>query len=177
MLRRIKLLLLDVDGVMTDGGIFYSGRGEEFKRFNTKDGYGIVKLQRMGVPVGIITGRVSKIVAKRAKELEITEVFQNQHNKIETYREIKKKLNLADSQIAYIGDDEPDLEVLKHVGFSAAPADAIPIVLGAVDYVCRRGGGTALSARSSTFSWTRGDEWTHDGFRKRIPSGAEAAGA
>jgi 3-deoxy-D-manno-octulosonate 8-phosphate phosphatase (KDO 8-P phosphatase) len=93
------------------------------------------------VQVGIITGRVSKIVTKRAEELEITEVHQNQHNKIETYREIKKRLNLTDSQIAYMGDDEPDLAILRSAGFSAAPADASPNVKRAADYVCSCGGG------------------------------------
>ena len=126
---------------MTDGGIYYSGRGEELKKFNTKDGHGIVKIQKMGIQVGIITGRVSKIVATRAEELEITEVHQNQHNKIATYNEIKKRLKLTDSQIAYVGDDEPDLATLRIAGFSAAPADASPIVLRAVDFVCSREGG------------------------------------
>jgi 3-deoxy-D-manno-octulosonate 8-phosphate phosphatase (KDO 8-P phosphatase) len=126
---------------MTDGGIYYSGRGEEFKKFNTKDGYGLVKIQRMGIQVGIITGRVSKIVAKRASELDIREVHQNQLNKIATYEEIKKRLKLNDSQIAYMGDDEPDLEILRVAGFSAAPADASVDVIQAVDYVCSRKGG------------------------------------
>ena len=126
---------------MTDGGIYYSGRGEELKKFNTKDGYGIVKIQMMGIPVGIITGRVSKIVAKRAEELGITEVHQNQLNKISTYEEIKNRLKLADSEIAYMGDDEPDLDVLRIAGFSAAPTDASKSVIRAADYVCSRKGG------------------------------------
>ena len=141
VLRRIKLLLLDVDGVLTDGGIYYSGRGEELKRFNTKDGYGIVKLQQLGVKVGIITGRVSTIVKVRAKELGIAELHQNLGDKLAAYGRIKKRLALTDAQIAYIGDDEPDLQVLRRVGFAAAPADAMPRVLTAVDYVCKRGGG------------------------------------
>ncbi len=141
VLRRIRLLLLDVDGVMTDGGIYYSGRGEELKRFNTKDGYGIVKVQRMGVKVGIITGRVSSIVRVRAKELGITELYQNLDNKLTAYAKIKKKLGLSDVEVAYMGDDEPDLPVLTRVGFSAAPADAMPQVVSQVNYVCRRFGG------------------------------------
>ena len=79
-LKHIKLLLLDVDGVMTDGGLYFSNSGDEFKRFNAQDGYGIVKLQRAGIQVGIITGRVSKIVERRAEELGITEVYQNFEN-------------------------------------------------------------------------------------------------
>ena len=140
-LRRIRLLLLDVDGVMTDGGLYYSSRGEQLKKFNVKDGYGIVKLRKFGIAVGIITGRVSRIVQCRAKELGITEVHQNMHNKIDAYERIQKKFGLQDAEIAYIGDDEPDLAVLRRVGFSAAPADAVVSVLKSVDYVCRHRGG------------------------------------
>jgi 3-deoxy-D-manno-octulosonate 8-phosphate phosphatase (KDO 8-P phosphatase) len=140
-LRHIKLLLLDVDGVMTDGGITYSNSGDELKRFNTKDGYGIVKFQRTGLKIGIITGRVSKVVERRAEELGITEVYQNFENKIEAYESIKKKLHLTDANIAYIGDDEFDLAVLKTVGFSAAPSDAVPVVKKQVHYVCKLSGG------------------------------------
>ena len=126
---------------MTDGGIYYSGHGEEFKKFNTKDGYGIVKLQRSGVKVGIITGRVSAIVRVRAKELGISDLYQNLDNKMEAYRKIKKKLEFADAEVAYVGDDEPDIPVLKCVGFAAAPADAMPEVCSMVHYVCSRKGG------------------------------------
>lgn len=126
---------------MTDGGIYYSSRGEELKKFNTKDGYGIVKLQRMGVKVGIITGRVSAIVKVRAKELGITELHQNLDRKLEAYERIKSKLGLTDAEVAYVGDDEPDVPVLQCVGFAAAPADAMVQALSVVDYVCRRAGG------------------------------------
>jgi 3-deoxy-D-manno-octulosonate 8-phosphate phosphatase (KDO 8-P phosphatase) len=140
-LEHIKLLLLDVDGVMTDGGLYFSNSGDEFKRFNSQDGYGIAKLQRAGIKVGIITGRLSKIVKRRAKELEITEIYQNFKNKIDAYKSIKKKFDLTDANIAYIGDDEFDLAVLKCVGFSAAPADAVQVVKKQVHYVCARSGG------------------------------------
>jgi 3-deoxy-D-manno-octulosonate 8-phosphate phosphatase (KDO 8-P phosphatase) len=141
LLQNIKLLLLDVDGVMTDGGIYYSNSGDEFKKFNSQDGYGIEKLQRAGIKVGIITGRISKIVKRRADELGIEEVYQSFVNKIDAYESIKKKFNFIDANIAYIGDDEFDLAVLKCVGFSAAPADAVPIVKKHVHYVCIHGGG------------------------------------
>lgn len=140
-LRKIKLLLLDVDGVMTDGGIYYSNSGDEFKKFNIQDGYGIRKLHQAGIKVGIVTGRTSKLVEKRAEDLGITEVHQNLNNKLETYKSIKQRLNLIDAEIAYIGDDEFDLAVLRSVGFSAAPADAMPVVKKQVHYVCTRGGG------------------------------------
>jgi 3-deoxy-D-manno-octulosonate 8-phosphate phosphatase (KDO 8-P phosphatase) len=140
-LKKIRLLLLDVDGVMTDGGIYYSNSGDEFKKFHIHDGYGISKLRRSGINVGIITGRISNLVARRAEELGITEVYQNLEDKLAAYENIKKKFNLSDSNIAYIGDDEFDLPVLDAVGFSACPCDAVPAVLKRVDYVCKRGGG------------------------------------
>lgn len=140
-LSRIKLLLLDVDGVMTDGGIYFSEGGEEIKKFNIQDGYGIVKLQRAGVPVGLITGRVSRMVQRRAEELGIAHVYQNLEDKIVAYRDVKSKLGLSDAEIAYVGDDEPDLQLLQIVGFSAAPADAVETVKRSVDYVCKRKGG------------------------------------
>jgi 3-deoxy-D-manno-octulosonate 8-phosphate phosphatase (KDO 8-P phosphatase) len=140
-LRRIRLLLLDVDGVMTDGGLYYSGRGEVIKKFNVKDGYGIIKLKSFGIPVGIITGRVSGIISRRARELGIKELHQNLHDKLKAYNRLKLKFGLKDAEIAYVGDDEPDLPVLTRTGFSAAPADAMSVVQSAVHYVCKRAGG------------------------------------
>ncbi|MEK6566372.1 MAG: HAD-IIIA family hydrolase [Bacteroidota bacterium] len=140
-LKGINLLLLDVDGVMTDGGVYFAESGDEMKKFNIQDGYGVVRLQRAGVAVGIITGRVSKLVQRRAHELGIQEVYQNLENKLEAYNQIKKKLSLTDDQVAYIGDDEPDLPVLMLAGFSAAPADAVASVKKSVHYLCKRKGG------------------------------------
>ncbi len=140
-LKQIKLLLLDVDGVMTDGGIYFSERGDELKKFNILDGYGIMKLQRQGVRVAIITGRVSQVVARRAEELGISEVHQNLENKLEAYDQVKKKFGLRDVEIAYIGDDEPDIPVMKSVGFSACPANAVAAVRREAKYVCRCRGG------------------------------------
>ncbi len=140
-LRKIKLLLLDVDGVLTDGGVYYSNTGDELKKFNIQDGYGIVQLQRSGVKVGIITGRVSKIVERRAAELGITEVRQNLERKVDAYEDILRSVGVSEAETAYIGDDEPDLPVLRRVGFSAAPKDAVAQVRKAVHYVCTRTGG------------------------------------
>ena len=137
----IKLLLLDVDGVMTDGGIYFSERGDELKRFNIHDGYGIAKLQKSGVKVGILTGRSSQLVARRAQELGISEVHQNLENKMDAYEQCKRNLRVVDREIAYIGDDEPDMPVMKLVGFSACPADAMPVVKRQADFVCKNRGG------------------------------------
>jgi 3-deoxy-D-manno-octulosonate 8-phosphate phosphatase (KDO 8-P phosphatase) len=133
--------LLDVDGVLTDGGVYYSASGEELKKFHVQDGYGIVKIQGAGIRVGIITGKASPIVTRRAEELGIAEIHQNLDDKLQAYEQIKARLDFGDPEIAYIGDDEFDLPVLKRVGFSAAPADAVGSVRRAVDYVCSRKGG------------------------------------
>ena len=126
---------------MTDGSVYFTETGDEAKKFNIQDGYGIVKLQRLGVMAGIITGRISKLVQRRANELGIQEVYQNLDNKLDAYQHIKQKLNLNDSEIAYVGDDEPDIPVIEHVAFSAAPSDAVAAVKKSVDYVCKRRGG------------------------------------
>ncbi len=140
-LRAIRLLLLDVDGVMTDGGIYLSDRGDEFKKFDIHDGYGISKLQQSGVQVGIITGRTSQLVLKRAQELGIKEVYQNVEHKLEVYEEVKRKLGVADVQVAYIGDDEADISVMQKVGFSACPFNAVALVRKKADFVCENRGG------------------------------------
>jgi 3-deoxy-D-manno-octulosonate 8-phosphate phosphatase (KDO 8-P phosphatase) len=140
-LKKIQLLLLDVDGVMTDGGVYIAESGDRFKKFNIQDGYGIVKLQRQGVKVGIITGGNSRMVQLRAEELGIVDVYQSFDDKITAYERLKTKYQLSDDQIAHIGDDELDLPLIDRVGFAAAPADAVPAVRKRVHYVCRRKGG------------------------------------
>lgn len=140
-LADIRLLLLDVDGVMTDGRIIYDGNGLETKFFNVKDGHGIKMLQRHGVEVGIITGRTSVVVDIRAKELGIALVYQGSLKKLESYNDVKLKTGLTDKQIAYMGDDVVDVPVMRRAGFSAAPPDSLPDVLAVADYVSSRGGG------------------------------------
>jgi len=140
-LKNIRLLLLDVDGVMTDGGIIYDATGLETKRFNVKDGHGIKMLQRHGIEVGIITGRTSIVVDNRAKELGISLVYQGALKKLESYEDIKLKTGLDDFQIAYMGDDVIDVPVLRRAGFSAAPSDGLCEVRAVVDYVSSLGGG------------------------------------
>lgn len=137
----IRLLLLDVDGVMTDGGIIYDINGVETKVFNVKDGHGIKMLQRYGIEVGIITGRTSPVVAFRAKELGIELVYQGSLKKIESYCDIKQKTGLSDSQIAYMGDDVIDVPVMRRVIFAAAPADGLIDARNAAHYVTSLPGG------------------------------------
>jgi 3-deoxy-D-manno-octulosonate 8-phosphate phosphatase (KDO 8-P phosphatase) len=140
-LTAIQLLLLDVDGVMTDGGIIYDGNGLETKIFNVKDGHGIKMLQRAGIEVGIITGRSSAVVDVRARELGIELVYQGALRKLESYEDVKLKTGLADSQIAYMGDDVIDVPVMRRVGFAAAPQDALPEAKRAAHYIASCNGG------------------------------------
>jgi len=140
-LRDIRLLLLDVDGVMTDGGIIYDVNGIETKTFNVKDGHGIKMLQRYGIEVGIITGRTSPVVDFRARELAIELVYQGALKKLESYDDVKQKTGLADSQIAYMGDDVIDVPVMRRVIFAAAPADALIEARNAAHYVTVSAGG------------------------------------
>ncbi len=140
-LAAIKLLLLDVDGVMTDGRIIYDQQGNEFKAFDVKDGHGLKMLQRAGYQVGIITGRTSAIVNLRAQELGITILYQGAKVKLEPYLDMLEQTGLADHQIAYVGDDLIDLPILSRVGFSATVADAVPQMAERVDYVTQRCGG------------------------------------
>ncbi|ABK98598.1 KdsC family phosphatase [Pelobacter propionicus] len=140
-LKKIKLLLLDVDGVMTDGGIVFDGNGLETKVFNVKDGHGIKMLQRYGIQVGVITGRTSAVVDIRTRELGIELVYQGALKKMESYADVKQKTGLDDCQVAYMGDDVIDVPVMRRVGFAAAPPDALPEVLAVADYVSSRSGG------------------------------------
>lgn len=140
-LKGIKLLILDVDGVMTDGGIIMDSEGRELKNFNVRDGHGIKILQRYGIKVAILTGRKSKVVEYRAKDLEINDVYQGAFNKKEVLGGILKKHKLSASAVAFLGDDIVDIPVLKSVGFSVAVADAIDVVKKSVDYVTVHKGG------------------------------------
>jgi 3-deoxy-D-manno-octulosonate 8-phosphate phosphatase (KDO 8-P phosphatase) len=132
---------MDVDGVMTDGSLVYTSAGHEGKSFDVKDGYGIVKAGREGIMCGIITGKTSSIVEKRARDLGMREVHQGVRDKESVYLRILKKMKLSESEVAYIGDDEPDLPVLGRVGFSAAPRDAVVSVRKAAQYTCMAMGG------------------------------------
>lgn len=138
---KIKMLVMDVDGTLTDGRIYIGAQGELMKAFDVKDGYGIVEFQRNGgVPV-IITGRTSKIVEARCRELEIDELYQGISNKLEQLREVAEKYHIQPEEIAYIGDDLNDLECIQYCGYTGCPKDAIEDVKRCVSYVCRNVGG------------------------------------
>ncbi len=138
---RVRLFLLDVDGVLTDGGIVYDSLGREIKRFHVRDGHGIKMLQRAGLEVGIITGRTSKVVDVRGKELGISLIRQGATDKVAAWREILDRTGYAASDTAYVGDDIVDLPLLRQVGFAATVADAENYVLDAADFISSRPGG------------------------------------
>lgn len=123
--RNVKLIIFDVDGVLTDGGIYIGTEGELFKPFFCRDGLGITLAHRAGLKTAIITGRKSDQLLYRARELHITEVYQGNLDKREAYRDLKAKLGLADEEIAYFGDDLVDLPIMGQVGFPAAVGDAM----------------------------------------------------
>jgi len=137
----IKLLCMDVDGTLTDGGVYISHEGEFEKRFDIKDGYGLVALGKSGIQPILITGRTSEITKRRAEELGIHEVYQNVHDKAALIETILDRKQLSWNNIAYIGDDVNDLECIEKAGFSACPSDAVEAVKQRAKYVCRRAGG------------------------------------
>lgn len=140
--EKIKLLGLDVDGVLSDGKIYLSDTyGEEIKAFNTKDGQGIKLAQKHGIRVALITARKSNLVAKRASELGIDFCFQASTNKLSTMENIIQELNLTWQEVAYMGDDLPDMSILKRVGLSATPKDSLSYIKENCHYVCKNKGG------------------------------------
>ena len=139
--ERIKLVLFDVDGVLTDGKLLLQADGSESKQFDIKDGTGIVLAQRAGLKVGFLSARVSPPTQHRAAQLGVTLVHQGVSSKIETYEHIVDELLLEDEAVAYMGDDIVDLPVLSRVGLAAAPADAAPDVRARVHWVSRAPGG------------------------------------
>jgi len=140
-LEKVKLLLLDVDGVLTDGRIIYGSQGLEMKAFDVKDGHGLKLVQRAGIEVGIITGRESDIVIRRAEELGVAYLYQGAKDKLVPYLEVLEISGLRDDEVAYVGDDLVDLPILRRVGFSATVSDALDEVKARVDFVSRLPGG------------------------------------
>jgi 3-deoxy-D-manno-octulosonate 8-phosphate phosphatase (KDO 8-P phosphatase) len=139
--RAVRLLICDVDGVLTDGRIIFDDNGVQSKSFDVRDGHGLKMLQREGVTVALITGRSSKVVEARARELGITEVFQGIKQKRPVFEELIARLGLKSREVAYVGDDVVDLPVMVLVGLSVAVADAHADVRAMADHVTERPGG------------------------------------
>lgn len=139
--QKIKILICDVDGVLTDGKIYIGAEGELFKAFNVKDGLGIKMLMANDIDVAIITARSSKILATRMKELGVTNVRQGQRDKVKALQELLAEVNLSADEVAYIGDDLPDFAVIQKVGLAACPADASPHIKKVAHFMSQEIGG------------------------------------
>jgi 3-deoxy-D-manno-octulosonate 8-phosphate phosphatase (KDO 8-P phosphatase) len=137
----IRLVVFDVDGVLTDGALFIGDDGQEYKAFNSKDGHGMVMLQETGVQLAVITGRTSEVVRIRMEGLGVQHVFQGKRIKLPAYEELKQRTGLNDGQIAYVGDDVVDLPVMRRVGLAIAVQDAHPVAKRHAHWVTPSGGG------------------------------------
>jgi len=158
--RDLDWLLLDVDGVLTDGRIHVGPEGELFKSFHVRDGLAIKLAAAAGLSVGILSARASEIVARRAAELDLTEVLQGREDKGAAFRELLERRGLVPERVAYVGDDLQDLPVLAAAGLSAAPADAAPLVLSAVDFVTAAAGGHGCVRELVERILTARDQWS-----------------
>ena len=139
--KNIKLVAFDVDGVMTDGSLTFTEDGKEIKTYNAKDGLGVVMLSKAGIITSIITARDNGTVKHRAKILNIQELYMGQKNKLLALEELTKKYNIQKSEIAYMGDDLPDMCVLNEVGLKCCPKDAVNRVISICNFVCTKNGG------------------------------------
>jgi 3-deoxy-D-manno-octulosonate 8-phosphate phosphatase (KDO 8-P phosphatase) len=157
--KAIKLIILDVDGVLTDGRIIYDDKGGELKCFDVKDGHGIKLLKRAGIEVGIISGRESRAVGYRARDLDISILYQRIFNKVEVYEKILKEKGLADNQVCFIGDDLVDIPLLKRVGFSVAVVDGSEYLKKVVDYVTVKDGGNGAVREVCELILKAKDKW------------------
>lgn len=139
---RIKLLITDCDGVLTDNGVYYSENGEASKRFSIRDGMGVERLRKFAeVETSIMTGENSKSVLKRAEKLKIKFLYQDVKDKKSLLPSVLEAAGVAASEVAYIGDDTNDVEIIKEIGFSATPADGTVFTKEIVDYICKEKGG------------------------------------
>ena len=155
----IKALLLDVDGVMTDGKLHYSVRGEEIKSFDVKDGLGIQLLLNAKISVGIISGRNSDALERRIKDLGIQHIYVGSNDKGKDLQKFLETSGLRREEVAYIGDDLPDLTAIKMCGFSACPSDACSEVLDAVDHVSSKPGGDGAVREIAELILRSTDRW------------------
>lgn len=137
----VKLLILDVDGVLTDGKIYITASGEEFRAFHVHDGLGIQRLLNAGIEVAVISSRQNPLVQHRMKELGVTRVFQGQKNKLTTYETLLTELKLTDDVVAYMGDDLADIPIMQRVAFPIAVANAVNAVKQVAKWHCTRSGG------------------------------------
>lgn len=159
MAQKTKLLILDVDGVMTDGNLYLDNKGNEMKSFYVRDGLGIKIAQKAGLSLAIITGRESLVVERRAKELGIEELFQGVKDKADVYKNLLSRYHYSDDEIAFMGDDIVDLPVMTSVGLPAAPADADELVRKCALFVSQKKGGQGAVRELIEFILKSTDRW------------------
>jgi len=157
--RKIRVLLLDVDGVLTDGAITINDRGEEIKTFNVRDGQGIKLLRESGVEVGLISARSSRAVSYRARELGIHMVYQGVRDKVEAFERMKAKRGYKDSEVAYVGDDLMDLPLLRAAGLAITVRDGCQELKSRVDYVTNQRGGCGAVREVAELLLRAHDNW------------------
>jgi 3-deoxy-D-manno-octulosonate 8-phosphate phosphatase (KDO 8-P phosphatase) len=155
----IQMLILDVDGVLTDGTLILNADGSESKCFSTLDGHGIKMWQRAGLKVALLSGRASEPTQRRAEQLQIEYVFENCHHKLPVLEEFLKRLGLSPEAVAYVGDDLTDLPVIRYVGFGVAVANAVDEVKKYADYVTMRSGGGGAVREVIEYILTETGKW------------------
>lgn len=158
-IKKIKLIIFDVDGVLTDGHIFFGLNGDGNKFFDVQDGLGILLAKHVHMKIAIISGRNSKAVIKRAEELGINEVYQGVDDKREILEKLKEKFKLNADQIAYVGDDLGDIKIMKEVGYSLAPNNAVDEVKKIADYITKSKGGCGAVRESIEVILKAQDKW------------------
>lgn len=139
--KKIKLVIFDIDGVMTDGGLIFGDDGQQYKRFDVKDGQGLRLLQKAGIQIGIISARKSKVVEQRMHELDIEHIYQGQQQKRQAYEALKTKLALGDDEVAFVGDDLPDLSIMLRAGLALTVSNAHTLIKQHADWVAPSKGG------------------------------------
>jgi 3-deoxy-D-manno-octulosonate 8-phosphate phosphatase (KDO 8-P phosphatase) len=148
---QIKLVIFDVDGVLTDGSLYFGDDGQEYKAFNSKDGHGMKMLLNSGIEIAIITGRTSDVVTHRMENLQIKHVYQGQQDKLPAFESLIEKLQLQPQQVAYVGDDVVDLPILIRVGFAIGVADAHSLVKKHVHWITANKGGNGAARDTCEF--------------------------
>ena len=159
--QNIHLLILDVDGVLTNGTIVYTDAGEEYKCFNTQDGLGIRLLLQEGIRVALISGRTSKAVSSRAEDLGITDVYQGSGDKVAVFKKLQKKTIIVPEQVCFVGDDLVDLPLLTQVGFAVAVANAVQDVKQHADYITTSPGGRGAVREVCELILKAQGKWEH----------------
>jgi len=157
--RAVRMIVFDVDGVLTDGSLFFGDDGQEYKAFNSRDGHGIKMLRASGVETGIITGRTSQVVLFRARNLGIVHLFQGADDKLEAFGKLLASVNLVPEQIAYMGDDLVDLPVLRRCGLAISVPDAPDAVKARCHYITRAGAGRGAAREACELIMRAQDTW------------------